>query len=200
MSHAFNSLDLRSFCYSVLMRLPDSDRKKALIVVDLQPAFIKDHNSHIVPKVKALLERVAYDAYVEAVFSAEKDSLWDVQQKWICPEDEETHTVDEIRELLASKKPLRVHKHTRSAFRGNQDVAAFLEEKGIEEVHLVGTETNDCVLATAFDAFDSGYPVYVLEECCESATPGRHQMGLDLLRLQGMTNNRCLANTVEIAL
>ncbi len=106
--------------------------------------------------------------------------------------------MEEIRKLLASTKPLRVHKHTRSVFRGNQDVAAFLKEKGVEEVHLVGTETNDCVLASAFDAFDSGFPVYVLEECCESATEGRHQMGLDILRLQGMTNNRCLANTVDV--
>ena len=182
------------------MKFPDTKRKKALIVVDLQPAFIKDHNSHIIPKVKALLEQVEYDAYVEAVFSAEKGSLWDIQQKWICPEGGNTHSVDEIRELLDSKEPLKVHKHTRSVFRGDQDVLAYLKEKGIGEVHLVGTETNDCVLATAFDAFDSGLPVYVLEECCESATEGRHQMGLDLLRLQGMTNNRCLANTMDLDL
>jgi nicotinamidase-related amidase len=180
------------------MKLPDTGRKKALIVVDLQPAFIKDHNSHIVPKVKSLLENVEYGAYVEAVFSAEKGSLWDVQQQWICPETKETHTVDEVKELLDSKNPLKVHKHTRSVFRGDQDVAAYLKEHGIEEVHLVGTETNDCVLATAFDAFDSGFPVYVLEECCESATVGRHQIGLDLLRIQGMTNNRCLTNTVDV--
>ena len=182
------------------MRIPDTKRKKALIVVDMQPAFIKDHNSHIIPKVRALIQNVAYDAYVEAVFSAEKGSLWDTQQDWTCPEGEDTHTVDEIKKLLDSKSPLKVHKHTRSVFRGNQDVVAFLKEKGIEEVHLVGTETNDCVLATAFDSFDSGFPVYVLEECCESATKGRHQMGLDLLRLQGMTNNRCLANTIEVDL
>lgn len=180
------------------MKLPNTGRKKALIVVDLQPAFIKDHNSHIVSRVKALLGQVDYDAYIEAVFSAEKGSLWDTQQDWICPEGEDTHSVDEIRELLESNNPLRVHKHTRSIFRGNQDVVAFLKEKDIEEVHLVGTETNDCVLATAFDAFDSGFPVYVLEECCESATEGRHQMGLDLLRIQGMTNNRCLAETVDV--
>lgn len=180
------------------MKLPDTGRKKALIVVDLQPAFVKKHNSHIIPNIQKLLETVVYDAYIEAVFSAEKGSLWDIQQEWICPENEDTHSVDEIKGLLAARKPLHVHKHTRSVFRGDQDVTAYLTKKGIEEVHLVGTETNDCVLATAFDAFDSGFPVYVLEECCESATEGRHQMGLDILRLQGMTNNRCLANTVDV--
>lgn len=180
------------------MKLPHTGRKKALIVVDLQPAFVKKHNAHIIPKVEALLQKVEYDAYVEAVFSAEKGSLWDIQQEWICPVGEDTHTVEGVKELLASKNPLIVHKHTRSVFRGDQDVTTFLRKHNIEEIHLVGTETNDCVLATAFDAFDSGFPVYVLEECCEAATEGRHQMGLDILRLQGMTNNRCLANTVDV--
>lgn len=67
-------------------------------------------------------------------------------------------------------------------------------------MHIVGTETNDCVLATAFDAFDSGFLPYVLEECCESATKGRHEMGVKLLRIQGMSNNRCLVKTKRIEL
>jgi nicotinamidase-related amidase len=182
------------------MKIPKTGRKKALIVVDLQPAFIKPHNSHIIHNIESLLQNIEYDAYVEAVFSAEKGSLWDIQQDWICPEDQDTHTVDEVKELLADKKPLQVHKSTRSVFKGNQDLIKYLKGHAIEEVHLVGTETNDCVLATAFDAFDSGFAVYVLEECCESATEGRHQMGVDLLRIQGMTNNRCLAETIEISL
>lgn len=180
------------------MKIPITNRKRALIVVDLQPAFIKDHNSHIVPRVRKLIENVPYDAYVEAVFSAEKGSLWDVQQQWYAPKDEQTHTVDEVRDVLRLKNPLQVHKHGRSVFEGDQDLTGYLQNKGIEEVHLVGTETNDCVMATAFNAFDKGLAVYILEECCESATEGRHQMGLDILRIQGMSNNRCLADTEEV--
>jgi nicotinamidase-related amidase len=180
------------------MKLPDTGKRKALIVVDVQPAFINEQNKHIIPHIKRLIEATSYDAYVEAVFSAEKGSLWDLQQDWICPQTEETHTVKEVADVLEAKKPLQVHKHTRSVFKGNQDVTAYLIEHEIEEVHIVGTETNDCILATVFDAFDSGFAPYVLEECCESATEGRHQMGLDILRIQGMTNNRCMANTVEL--
>lgn len=182
------------------MKIPNTGRKKALIVVDLQPAFIKPHNAHIISYVKSIIQQVPYDAYVEAVFSAEEDSLWQQQQEWFSPQNEDTRTVDEVKALLADKNPLQVHKSTRSVFRGDQDVTTYLKQQGIEEIHLVGTETNDCVLATAFDAFDSGFPVYVLEECCESATEGRHDMGVQLLRIQGMTNNRCLAKTIEIAL
>jgi nicotinamidase-related amidase len=182
------------------MKLPATGRKKALIIVDVQPAFVRPHNQHIIQNIQALLANVPYDAYVETVFSAEKDSLWDIQQQWICPEDENTHTVPELQDLLAAKKALKVRKSTRSSFKGNQDLVAYFNDEGIEEVHIVGLETNDCVLATAFDAFDADFPVYVLEECCESATEGRHQMGVDLLRIQGMTNNRCLTDTVDVSL
>lgn len=97
--------------------------------------------------------------------------------------------VSEVGEALAPFEPLEVVKDTRSVFRGDRDVRKYLRERNIAEVHLIGTETHDCVLATAYDAFDSGFLPCVIEECCESGTPGRHEEGLKLLRWQNMTNN-----------
>jgi nicotinamidase-related amidase len=114
------------------------------------------------------------------------------------PKDEHTHTVDSVHELLASRHPLRVTKTSRSVFMGDQDVAAYLRGLGIEEVHLVGTETNDCVFATAMSAFDLSFRPYVLEECCEALYEGRHAQGVQLLRYQKLTNNSCLAKTREV--
>lgn len=182
------------------MKLPNTNRKKALVVIDVQPAFIKPHNKHIIPNIVSLVRKIPYDIYIEAVFHAEKDSLWDVQQKWICPMGDDTHTVKEIADALKPHKPTQVLKETRSVFKGEPNIKRVLEENGIEELHLVGTETNDCVFATALDAFDNGYAVYILEECCESASEGRHEPAVTLLRYQGMTNNRCLAKTVEVEL
>lgn len=181
------------------MNIPVTGNKKALLIVDLQPAFIKPHNRHIINNIKALLENVTYDCYAEAVFHAEEDSLWQKQQQWFCPKNNDTRTVEEIRPLLKQHQPLQILKSTRSAFRGNQDVRAYLLARDVQEVHIVGTETNDCILATAFDAFDSGFLPYVIEECCESGTEGRHEMGLKLLRIQGMSNNRCLASTTRVS-
>jgi nicotinamidase-related amidase len=180
-----------------MMLLPKTNRKRALIVIDLQPTFIKPHNKHIVPNIVELINKVPYDAYVEAVFHAEAGSLWDTQQGFTVPKDENMRTVDEVSQVLKPHNPLQVIKTTRSTFKGDQDLDAYFKERGIEEVHLVGTETHDCVLATAYDAFASGYPVYAIEECCESGTPGRHEAGLRLLRWQSMTNNSCRADTVE---
>lgn len=180
------------------MKIPQTHRKRALIVVDLQPAMIRPHNGHIVPRVAALIKQVPYDAYVEAVWYADAGSLWDEMMRVVKPRDANTHTVDEVRSLLAPRRPLQVLKSSRSAFKGSQDVSAYLHERGIEEVHLVGTETNDCVLATAHSAFDEGFIPYVLEECCEALYEGRHDEGLKLLRYQRLTNNSCLAETVEV--
>lgn len=180
------------------MKIPNSGKRKALIVVDVQPAFIRPHNEHILENIKLLIGNVPYDAYVEAVFHAEKNSLWDIQQHWTAPANEDTHTVPSITAILEPHQPLKVSKETRSVFRGDADVRQYLRDKNIEEVHLVGTETNDCVLATAFDAFDSGFLPYVIEECCESATEGRHELGVKILRIQGMSNNRCIVDTMDI--
>lgn len=181
------------------MRLPETRRRRALIVIDLQPAFIKPHNEHIVPNIVSLIEQVPYDAYVEAVFHAEKGSLWDTQQGFTVPQDEHMHTVNEVADALVPHELLHIVKETRSSFQGDKNLKAYLEDHGIEEVHLVGTETHDCVLATAYDAFAAGYPVYAIEECCESGTPGRHEDGLKLLRYQSMTNNSCRTSTTDVS-
>lgn len=180
------------------MKLPDTHRKRALIVVDLQPAMLKLHNEHIVPKIASLIERVPYDGYVEAVWHSDGGSLWGEMMNVDHPKDETTHTVDTVHQLLAPHHPLQVTKTSRSAFMGDQDVAKYLHDLGIEEVHLVGTETNDCVFATVMSAFDLGFRPYVLEECCEALYEGRHAQGVQLLRYQKLTNNSCLAATIEL--
>jgi nicotinamidase-related amidase len=180
------------------MKIPQTNRKRALIVVDLQPAFIKPHNDHIVPRVASLIEKVPYDAYVEAVWYSDGASLWGEMMGVNHPFGADTHTVNEVWELLAHRQPLKVLKTSRSAFLSDQDVAGYLRRHNIEELHLVGTETNDCVFATAMSAFDLGFRPYVLEECCESGYEGRHKQGLQLLQYQKLTNNSCLAETVDV--
>ena len=180
------------------MKIPDSGKRKALLVIDLQEDFIKPFNQRIVNNTLELLENTDYDLYVEVVFSAEEDSLWNRQQKWFCPKSDRTKTVDSIEKILKTKPLVSMIKHTRSIFLGNKNLLKILQDNSIEEIHLVGTETHDCILASAFSSFDNGFPTYVIEECCESGTPGRHAQGLEILRQQNMTNNSCLADTKKI--
>ena len=165
--------------------------KKALIVIDVQPAFLDDENRYIVDNIVRLLDHQHYDLYIEAAFHAEKGSIWDLQQHWTCPKGPETETTPALRDRLVPREPLAVLKETRSVFKGNADLLKIFREKGITEVHLVGLETNDCVLATAYEAFDLGFVPYVIEDCCETASTRKnlHELALTLLREQNMTKS-----------
>ncbi len=145
-------------------------KKKALIIVDVQPAFVKENSSFVIPAIVELIKNVPYDLYIESLFHAEKNSLWNKQTDWVCPKDENFYTVPEITELLKDKNYVKVEKETKSVFKGNPNILSILKEKGIEEIHIVGCDTDDCVLATAYESFDLGFFTYVIEECTASSS------------------------------
>ena len=172
------------------IKIPNSDRSRALIVVDAQLAFLNARNEYIVPNILKLLEQVSYDVYIEATFHAEKGSLWEKQQKWICPEGLETQTVTMLADILKKFNLVKVRKETKSVFKGDIDVLNLFKKRGVQEVHVVGLDTNDCVLATAYESFDSGFLTYVIEECTESSSSEvLHKQALEILRGQNMTNH-----------
>lgn len=144
--------------------------KKALIIVDVQPAFLKENSTFIVPAIVDLINTVPYDLYIESLFHAEKDSIWNKQTDWICPKDENFYTVPEIINLIKDKDYIKVEKETKSVFKGNPNILSILKEKGIEEIHIVGCDIDDCVLATAYESFDLGFFTYVIEECAASSS------------------------------
>jgi nicotinamidase-related amidase len=175
------------------MRIYDSNRRKALIVVDVQPSFLCPRNEYIVKNILTLMDAVTYDLYVEATFHAEEGSLWNIQQHWTCPVGKETETLPLLAETLRRYDAVRVSKETKSVFKGDKEVLKLFSKKGIQEVHVVGLETNDCVLATALESFDSGFVTYVIEECCQSSSLDElHQVALKILRGQNMTNGSCI--------
>jgi nicotinamidase-related amidase len=140
-----------------------------------------------VDNILKLLDDKKYDLYVEATFHAEKGSLWEKQQNWICPEGRSTKTISEISNKLAQFDPIKIHKETKSVFKGDSDVFAALRKGGISEVHVVGLDTNDCVMATAFESFDLGFLTYVIENCCQSSSSDElHEYALEILRGQDM--------------
>lgn len=162
-----------------------SNHKKAIIVVDVQPGFVKD-NIAVVEKIVRYLTEHSYDACVEAIFHAPEDSLWKKQVDWTFPL-EETHEL--LRPHLPSDR-LLVTKTTKSVWKGDQDLLTYFRERNIEEIHIVGFDTNDCVFATAQESFDNGFFTYVIEECCgSSAGREHHEAALMILRELGMTNH-----------
>lgn len=175
------------------MKIPLSSRNKALVIVDVQPSFLNTRNKYVVQNILELLSKTSYDLYIEATFHAEKGSLWDTQQSWTCPKGEKTRTVDELSKTLEGLGAIQIEKETKSVFKGDKNIISTLKDRNITEVHVVGLDTNDCVLATAYESFDLGFITYVIEECCEaSSSKELHEHAIAILRGQNMTNNSVL--------
>ena len=169
------------------IRIPHPERKRALIVVDMQSGFLTEGTRWIIPNVQAVIEKGNYDMYIDAVFHAEPGSVWDKQTHWTFPLES---TIPEVKNLLVDKNAVVVTKTTKSAFQGDKDLVALCKEKNIEEVHVVGLDANDCVMATAFDSFDAGLWTYVIEECVDSSEGVQlRDAALAILRNVEMTNS-----------
>lgn len=70
------------------------------------------------------------------------------------------------------------------------DIHQLLQEKAIEEIHIVGTESNDCVMATALESMDLGYFTFVIEEAVETGhTALNQERALGILNYLNITNN-----------
>lgn len=163
-------------------------RKKALFIVDVQPAFINEGNKSIVPVIVDLIKTVPYDLYVQSLFYAEPGSVWDKQINMTWPRNEEYRIASGVSELLENIKPIKVDKTTRSVFKGTPDIIPILREKEIEEIHIIGFDTDSCVMATAHESFDLGFYTYVIPEATASSSnrPEITTHALELLKREKM--------------
>ena len=183
------------------IQIPHSGRQRALILVDIQPKTFAPGVLELIPLMTSFLKQTCYDHYVEATWSAPKESTFFLQSETLLPREEAGPTSSDLLEALTDKSApvYRLHKTTRSAFKadGAQPLHVVLADNGIEEIHLIGVDINDCVLATAYDGADLGFFTCVIEEL------SHHSQGIEemreaaiaVLRRQNMTNNSLLPTT-----
>lgn len=170
--------------------IPHPSRKRALMIIDIQPGFIQPEHSSIVSNTVRLITEGDYEMIILAEFRAPRGSLWDQQMQWTFAH---TVTPSEITDILDPKKTTQLIKSTRSVFVMKPYLAAELRKHDIEEVHLVGYDINDCVLANANHVFDLGFFAYVIEEAAESSqSPELRDAALLILRENEMTNHSSL--------
>jgi nicotinamidase-related amidase len=183
------------------MKIPASGKKKALVIVDVQGAFLRPRNRHVIDVIVKLINEVPYDFYVDVNFDTQRDSLWQQQEGWSMPEGTDIQTDVAIMQTLQDKPHITIQKSTRSAFKGDPSLKEELQEHDIDEIHVVGLASHDCVLATSLDGFDNGFLTFVLEEGCQSTSEkgaNVHNDALSVLRYHKMTNNSCLVPTVTL--
>lgn len=172
------------------MFIPQTGRKKALFIVDVQEWFIIERNKYIIPRILELIKTGDYDSIVYSVQYNQKESLWYKQIGW-CEEIVETDTIFEIQEVLKKYKNVyKVNKLSRSIFKCDENIHEILKKHQIKEIHICGYESNDCVFASAQESFDLWYFTFVIEEATETRTTAiNHTYAIALLKYLNLTNN-----------
>lgn len=150
-----------------------------LLVVDLQKGFINDYTRHIPARVNELIERQELAPILFTRFVNTEDSPFRRFVGWHdCATSPDTDLVPEI-----SRHAREEHTFSKPGYAGIPEaLATYLQDHRFERVHIVGIDTDMCVLKVALDIFDLNIEPVILVDCCAS-TAGlqSHLAGLAVL-------------------
>lgn len=156
------------------------EEKTALLVVDIQEAFLKS-----IPGLKEVIDRT--ETVIRAFDTLNRPILITEQYpKGL------GHTVDALRG--ASGKAEYFEKSSFSAC-GAGGFRKRLEDDGVSTVLVAGIETHVCVNQTVHDLLETGFNVHVLEDAVESRSASDRDTALKKMYLSG-----AVPSTVEMAL
>jgi nicotinamidase-related amidase len=175
-----------------------------LLVVDVQVGFVNDYTRHIPSRIRALIERGAYDPLLFTRFVNAPDGPYQRFLRWTaCATAPETDLAPEIEHFAQPERTF-----TKPGYAGISDeLRSYLLEHRIDRVALVGIDTDMRVLKIAMDVFDLGIEPRVLVDCCAS-TAGlqshlaglavlARNIGADQLRDAGLSGGRLAAPQSE---
>jgi len=150
-----------------------------LLIVDVQVGFLNPFTRHIPERIARLIERGEYDPILFTRFINVPDSPYGRFLNWRDLTDS-TNTALAPELTLVADPELTFAK---PGFAGMPDeLAAYLQGNQVQQITLVGIDTDMCVLKIAMDVFDLGIRPIILVDCCAS-TAGlqSHLAGLAVL-------------------
>jgi nicotinamidase-related amidase len=150
-----------------------------LLIVDVQVGFINSFTHHIPQRIVSLIERDRYSPLLFTRFVNAPDGPYDRFLDWhSCNSAPETDVVPEL-QPFAQKEFI----FAKQGLCGMPDeLTDYLRQQRIEQLSIVGIDTDMCVLKIAMDLFDIGIEPLVFTDCCAS-TAGlqAHFAGLAVL-------------------
>lgn len=142
---------------------------KILLVIDVQKYFMNDLTRDLPGKIKTYIEqnKNEFDSIIFTQFvNSEKNNFAKLMDWHEMSKPPQTDICDELVQFAAKEKVFVKNEY--SAFR-NKKFAKFLKDNKIEEIRIAGINTEQCVFATAIEAFDLEYRPVVLSELCRSS-------------------------------
>lgn len=150
-----------------------------LLIVDVQSAFINEFTHHIPHRIMRLIQRKEYAPLLFTRFINDPDGPYQRFLDWhSCEGGSEIDIVPELQPFAQAD-----HIFSKSGLCGMPDpLADYLLNQRIQQIFVVGIDTDMCVLKIAMDLFDLGIEPIVFTDCCAS-TAGlqAHLAGLAVL-------------------
>lgn len=170
------------------------NKKSALVIIDMQKAFINKYTEHLQQRIKQYIDQEGYnfDYIITTQYLNHENTACYVFEGWkeciVGTEDAEL-----IPELAG--KYVNVNKDKYSCY--NTDFKNIIQGLGITDVFLCGVNTGCCVLHSAFDMYNDLVSVYVIEDLCGSTSgPDSHKAAIQILR-ECITKQRVITSGLE---
>lgn len=136
--------------------------KTALVVIDVQKYFLNDYTQDLPGKIADFIKHNQFDFLLFTKHINTPDSNFVKQLNWSEMQSApDTDILPELTEFLTDKNVFT--KNTYSIFKAPGFIN-FLKQNSITKLWLCGIDTDACVLASAYEAFDLGYEVKVLKD------------------------------------
>lgn len=131
----------------------------ALLVVDVQSYFMKEAPADLPQRIVNHHKALNYDHIIFTNFKNEPGSNFIKSLKWDkCNTEEDAKLPEEFSPLATEHNTFT--RASYSAFK-TTDLHTYLQQKYVERLIICGVDSDACVLATAFEAFDLGYHVKI---------------------------------------
>jgi len=140
--------------------------EKALVVIDVQNYFVNDKTKDLPNKIAAFIQKNKFDHVIFTQFVNNEKSNFVKLLGWrksFSPPDTDIHPA-----LSKFANPSNTFKKSAYSIFKAPRFLTFLKKHNISKLFLCGIDTDSCVLASAYDAFDLGYEVKVVKELCMS--------------------------------
>ena len=154
----------------------------ALIVIDVQKYFENRETKPVIKKIQQYLNNKS-GQYIAVYFTVFKNNpeapLWKISDWQGCTNPPETDICKEIKEFTNPNNFF--YKNILSAYKV-PGIKNGLKQNKISQVDLCGFDTDCCVLATAYDLFDSGIKPVILGNLTWSTSKEKlHQPALQMI-------------------
>ena len=142
--------------------------KSALVIIDVQKHFAVEKAASLPEKIAKYIRQNHYDYVLFTLFRNDPSSNFHKILHWYKAMDKPGIELHPALEQFSTKENT-FEKLTYSAFKVPAFVK-YLKDHDIQNLDICGINIDGCVLATAYEAFDMGYDMRILEDLSSVAS------------------------------